>query len=394
MTLTGIFNYVIDPYGIYRQFSFEGINSEKPRASTQIRMAKAYGIKLIKPKAVALGNSRVDIGLDPLYSAWPEDGQPVYNLGIPGSTIYASLRYLQHALSVHKISHVVMGLDFMDFPISPDMIYETKPEEFEQWLNRNNNELRNVFPYRQFFKAGATTLFSLAALTDSVRTVIDQHGENITVNGFNPLEEYNGHVRKEGHYAIFLHRDRENMRNYKKKPNNLFLLNTHSSPHFDHFREIIRICKANRIRLYLYIHPFHVRLNETIRIAGLWPLFEQWKRELAKIIRQESDIDFHVPLWDFSGYNSVTAEPVPKAGDTATKMKWYWEAGHYKKETGNRILDRIFGIQTDDEVFNDFGQMIDTENIGEHLEIINRNRLKFLAEHPDVVSDISKLSDK
>ncbi len=395
VTLTGIFNYVIDPYGIYRDFRFEGINSEKPRASTQIRMAKAYGIKLIKPKSIALGNSRVDIGLDPLYCAWPEDGQPVYNLGIPGSTIYASLRCLQHALSVQEISCVVMGLDFMDFPISPDTIYETKPEEFEQWLDINNSEWQTSFHYRRFFKAGITTLFSLTALTDSVRTIIDQHSENMTVNGFNPLEEYNAHVRKEGHYAIFLHRDMENIKKYKEKPNNLFLSGTHSSPHFDCLREIIRICKTNKIRLYLYIHPFHVRLNETIRISGLWPLFEQWKRELAKTVREESASDSPVPLWDFSGYNSVTAEPVPKAGDTETKMKWYWEAGHYKKETGNMILDRIFGHQkNDDEIYSDFGQIIDTENIEQHMETINRNRMKFITDYPEVVSDISKLSEK
>ena len=76
-------------------------------------------------------------------------------------------------------------------------------------------------------------------------------------------------------------------------------------------------------------------------------------------------------------------------------MKWYWEAGHYKKETGNRILERIFGDQeSDNKIYSDFGQKTDTENIGEHLETINRNRLKFLTAHPDVVSDISKLSDK
>lgn len=390
--LTAVFNYIIDPYGIYRTFVFEGINRDKPRASTQVRMVKAYGVRKIAPKSIAIGNSRVDIGIDPLHPAWPEDGHPVYNLGIPGSTIYASRAYLRHCLAVRNLSCVVMGLDFMDFPIAPEPEKKTGTKEFEQWLLTNSEDPQTSLPWGKELKRCAITLFSLTALADSLRTVTGQDAENITARGFNPLREYHHFVRKEGHYAIFLQRDKENMKRYKEKPKNLFISGTRTSPQFDNLRGIMRECRAEKINLYLYIHPYHVRLNETIRRTGFWPLFEQWKRELVRIVTEESDADRAVPLWDFSGYNRISGETVPRPGDTETKMKWYWEAGHYKKETGDMILETIFAHQGKNHpAGSHFGVRITSENIESHMQGMKKKQTDFLQHQTETVSDILKI---
>ena len=41
------------------------------------------------------------------------------------------------------------------------------------------------------------------------------------------------------------------------------------------------------------------------------------------------------PLWDFSSFNAVATEPVPRPGDLMTPVKWVWEPSHYKKNTGD-----------------------------------------------------------
>jgi len=46
-------------------------------------------------------------------------------------------------------------------------------------------------------------------------------------------------------------------------------------------------------------------------------------------------------LWDFSGCHSVTIEDVPASGDLRSEMRWYWEAGHFKKELGDLVLDKV-----------------------------------------------------
>ena len=70
------------------------------------------------------------------------------------------------------------------------------------------------------------------------------------------------------------------------------------------------------------------------------------------------------PLWDFSGYNSLTTEDVPPDGDSETQMKWYWESSHYKKELGDLVLDRIFDYHHPERIVpDDFGVLLTPKNI-------------------------------
>jgi hypothetical protein len=53
-------------------------------------------------------------------------------------------------------------------------------------------------------------------------------------------------------------------------------------------------------------------------------------------------VGLDVELWDFSGFAPYADEPVPMPGDKRAEMRWYWEAGHFKKALGDIILERIF----------------------------------------------------
>ena len=85
---------------------------------------------------------------------------------------------------------------------------------------------------------------------------------------------------------------------------------------------------------------------EAIEVAGLWSTFEEWKREVTKI----------TPVWDFSGYNSVTIEPI---GD---RMNNYLNSSHYSTETGTLILNRILSFQPQ-TIPDNFSVYLTPENI-------------------------------
>jgi len=107
--------------------------------------------------------------------------------------------------------------------------------------------------------------------------------------------------------------------------------------------------------------------GEALRAAGLWPEFERWKEVLVNILAEDSSRhpgEQAFPLWDFSGYNSITSEPIPNAGDTSTQMKWYWESSHYKTEVGNFVLDRIFNYRQSDNRYRNESEKIATSCIG------------------------------
>jgi tetratricopeptide (TPR) repeat protein len=103
-----------------------------------------------------------------------------------------------------------------------------------------------------------------------------------------------------------------------------------------------------------------------IQDAGLWPQFEDWKRGIVTILAEEAKESGkpQFPLWDFSGFNSVTDEHIPDADDKTTRVKWFFEPSHYKKETGDLILSRVLNYHTTEQVaLSDFGVKLSPENI-------------------------------
>jgi hypothetical protein len=147
----------------------------------------------------------------------------------------------------------------------------------------------------------------------------------------------------------------------------------------------------------LYIQPNHAYLLETFKIKGLWPTMDQWKRELVNILAEDAAAhpkEKPFPLWDFSGYNTITTEAIPQSGDTTTKMKWYWEGSHYKKELGDQILDRIFNYQSAmRKVPQDFGILLTPDNLETHLANIRQKQQVYTQTHPGEIAEI-EISDK
>jgi hypothetical protein len=112
-----------------------------------------------------------------------------------------------------------------------------------------------------------------------------------------------------------------------------------------------RAAKEN-IQLTLAINPVHALDLELLRTAGGWERLEDWKRQVVKLIAEES-LEDRVAFWDFTDYSQPTTEEVPLSGDTTTRMKLYFENSHYTPAMGALMLDRMFRGAT-----NDFGVRI------------------------------------
>lgn len=139
-------------------------------------------------------------------------------------------------------------------------------------------------------------------------------------------------------------------------------------------------CKQHDITLKVFISPSHATQWEAIRATGHWHTFEQWKREVAKI----------TPVWDFSGYNSITTEPI------SNTMKNYGDNSHYTKEVGDLVLNRILSFK-EETVSSDFGVLLTPETIESHLKQIRYDREVWARKHPDevkLVEDIKEEFDK
>src|SRR5450755_1272405 len=148
LVLSAALNFAVDPYGVHRWIDRAGFNRLKPKSEFHSQMVKPYRVLEVRPKTLLLGNSRVEVGINPESPQWPAALRPVYNMALPGTGVATSLRSLQHANSNSKVDLVVMGVDFFDF-LSSDQVAAPGPgkprgpSEFDKRLLVNTDGARN-----------------------------------------------------------------------------------------------------------------------------------------------------------------------------------------------------------------------------------------------------------
>lgn len=319
---------IVDPYRLYGLVNRPGFNAVKPgltRYQEQIKVAQA---KELQPVVVIAGNSRAEIGFDPQTLSRLAGGVPAYNLAIPGVSITTSLSQLG-ALRDAGIAPrtVVLGLEFLDF------IALRHPP-----LPKSAAAHASV-PHPQFWRFD--TLFSLQSVADVIETLRIQHDKEavtVTPQGFNPFLEYNSYVRKDGYFLLFEQRARE----YAK------VLTQRLTPGLrdDQMGELVRMLTlageaGTDLRLVMY--PYHAQILALLERTGMAPVLDQWKVQVLERVAaaRKAYPGARFTVIDFSHYNAYTCEPIPAPGDMKARTQWYWEAGHFKKELGDVMLEQI-----------------------------------------------------
>lgn len=347
-------NLAVDPYGIFRLVDQPGFNSVKPTAASHGAMSKAYQVLRVQPKTLILGNSRAEVGLDPNHPAWPQSARPVYNAALPGTGTATSLRYLQHVLAAaagdpaKQPALVLWGVDFMDFLTDP-----TKPT-LARTVNTDNAESMRLLTaaatirMRQQMRDYAESTLTLGVLVDSLTTLANQrnpYAVDLTPQGFNPMHDYLKITADEGYWAVFRQKDLMYDKSFARFPKGIFDASGNTSRHWQDLQDIMRLCRQHGIELRLFTYPYHAHMLDTFAKTGQTHGFELWKSTLAKTLTDEAvaSVKPAFVLWDFSTLNAITDEAVPPKGDRKSSMRWYWEAGHFKRELGGLMLEQMLG---------------------------------------------------
>lgn len=387
-------NLVVDPYGVYDLVRLEGFNSVKVRAQQRGWLSKSHSLTRVGPGSLILGNSRAEVGFDPSHPGWPTGARPAYNFSLPGAGLSASLQRLDFALrTAPSINTVVLGLDFLDFTFDAGRI---QPEPRKQPVPGNG--AAQLFDWVKRLGDHAEILLSLDALGDSMRTVFGQRNRfatRLTELGFNPMLDYVPLVRENGYRALFSQKNGEYARAFLRGGKDIFVHGSRNSPDFDTLRAFLERCRKNNVRLHLVIYPYHAHALELFRATGLWNAFEEWKRKLTEIVDEDaiaSGPEQRFPLWDYSGYNPFTIEEVPAPGDLRSEMRWYWEGGHFKKELGDLVLNKVLGHRNPQrEATNEFGALLTAASIEGHLAHVRAERERYAASRQDDIGYLARL---
>ncbi|WP_287325019.1 hypothetical protein [Okeania sp. SIO1F9] len=351
----GIFNIVVDPYDVFNTPNFLGINHSKPRKDNNDRLFKATDVIRIKPITVLMGSSKTKQGLDTNYPALKNE-QPAYNLGLNAITAYELRRYLEHSIAnQQELSLAIIGLDFLMF----NSFTKRRGTFAEYRLKKQYISPKDIIH----------VALSMNGVLASKKTIIDSNKTSLDdipyeANGFMPVLNPDPDKTKDKfQYGI----------------NNYF--NDHakyklSTPLIE-LKKIVDLCQKNQVKLIVFISPSHATQWEAIRATGEWSTFEEWKREVVKI----------TPVFDFSGYNSITIEPIHSG------MENYRDNFHYTKKVGDLVLNRILSYK-EEEVPEDFGILINQENIESHLEKIRQHREVWANNNSNEVKLVEEIKQK
>ncbi|WP_413175095.1 hypothetical protein [Anabaena azotica] len=349
-------NFVVDPYGIYKTPNFLGINHVKPKKQFNDRLYKTIDIQQIKPLVVFLGSSRTKQGLDPNHPALSND-QPVYNLALDGANPYEMLRYLQHTIKNQPdLKEVIVGIDFFMF----NELLGNQAGFEESRLEKTYLIPGDIM----------NSLFSIDTLEVSKETVL------ASLREFNK-DEYYG---KNGFLPHRKYKDGQTKSRFKNSINVYYEFHhkyKFSDKYFDDFQKIVNLCREKKIKLIVFISPTHATDLEAIRSTGEWQTFETWKRKVVQVI----------PVWDFSGYSTITTESIKDV------MKNYADNSHYTQPVGDLLLNRILAYK-ENEVPADFGVLVTKENIESHLAKIRANREEWVKNHKDELELVQTLEKK
>ena len=338
-----LFNFLVDPYGLFDSPRWKGFNQVKPLAPSHVRLTKPYRVLAHAPHTLIAGNSRPEIGIDPANTCWDPQQRPVYNLSLPGSSVYMQARNIQHAVSKGNVEQVYWGLDFLDFlGVWGERGYRNPWEnthnrrEFETRLRINADGEPNLDHTRTKLADHLKSLVSLTTLKDSIATVLAQDQPNsadIRSDGFNPARDYLDIIRWEGQSVLFKQKNANLYENFSRPGLDIYAGENHWSPQFESVKRLLEFAREYGVQVTLFINPYHRDYLQIIDETGHDRHFQEWKQSLADLAGQ-----YEVRLWDFSLDNTFTSEAVPEAGQKKRMMRWFWEPAHYRKEYGDLML--------------------------------------------------------
>jgi len=369
-------NYIIDPYSLFQTKRISGFNDKKPAAESRTGLFKPYNVINVNPETIIIGNSRPEMGLNPLSECWPKGMGTIYNLTFPGLGTYEQVRALFHAVSTENVNNILLGVDFIDFlqlrEGASGIYWPKRQNDFLDRLLVDEQQIKNNVYSMAKLKDYTRSLFSLDALNDSVYTLISQtkNSTNRTNLGFNPANDFKEMVYYEGSWVLFKQKQNLLKRIFSKRNQSIYD-SSRWSIQFEAIKRAIQLSETKKIKLILFINPYHYSYLELIRNSGYWNEFESFKKKLVEIVHRYGKNQ--VEIWDFSIYSKYSVTTIPKE-NTKPQYSWFWEPAHYKAELGEYMIADIFDTHCIAGKNKKMGANLNKTDITKHLNLQRQQR--------------------
>ena len=380
--ILAVFNFIVDPYGHFDVPRIPGINELTLGFNHRPLLGKSLAVSRIRPASIILGNSRAESAYEPGHPGFVE--RPSYNLAIGGADLGQVRRYFFEALATGRLRQVLLATDLTMFEPLPEAQQRIPdPVMLTDESGRLSGGGRKWRRLAFILLSGTTSSDSWWSLRHQRDPVAIYLRSGVREESYDEAQV----ERQGGHRSASLDTESVFLATALRDVDSPGFRERHEAM-LAQFREIVAVSAQHGIRLDIVINPIHARYSYVYAAAGRWPVYENWKSDLAAAVAQSPR---PVALWDFSGVSECTAEPMPAEGDAATKMRWYRESGHFRPRLGKLVLDRVFGRASEDPCPG-LGRRLEAATLEGALAGQRTALKRWVASHPIDVAEIDALA--
>lgn len=366
-----LLNGLVDPYGFLGTPGLDGLTSRKPTALMHDRLFKVGLLRKEPADCLLAGSSRVGEGISPDHQAF-RGCRRVLDLSLAGPNVAEMTGIVQAAQAQRDASLVLLSLDFFAFNATRESTRGGQGYVYEGGLWARARSILAV-------------LGSADVAVDSIRTLFGQHADAFYQVDGSVDQDYLARIEgQRPTRSTFLRGLRGYIFHHLPAPQHRFALTDESRQPQAELKRFLVSQHAKGTQVHMFFSPAHAWQWELIDALGLWPLWEQWKREVVatneSAAAQVGRSPF--PLWDFASYEGAAQEPVPEQAQSRRRLENYWDSSHFKRRLGSLVVSQMLepGVATD------MGTLRNSSNVEEAILLIRAEREAWRRRHPDDVA--------
>lgn len=327
-------SWAVDPYRIFHT-TVEGEPIEGIGPFT--RITKPYMARNIAPRVLLAGSSRAEYALVPAEAERLLGEGPAFNAALSGPNIYEVRRMIDHANGVGNVRTLVLGLDFYMFnaQLAPqDAFSDTRLAVTPQGARNHLGWLSDL----------PLALLSIDTL-EAVRKALKYRGrgdpcqdiwyrDGTRLPGLLECEAATNRGFRDSTASTlkFYLTSKTLYKDYRLSPGGLA-----------HIQHVLEEAAARGQRVVLYFSPVQALHLGAIDKAGLWPLFEAWKKEVFHLAEETREEGADIALWDFARLSPLTAVTLPPENEEPWQGAFY-DSHHVRPEIGKRMMAEMLTV--------------------------------------------------
>lgn len=383
-------NLGVDPYGMVHQVSLTAKGPLRLCGQPVRRGIKAVQIAKGGWDGLALGSSRIEWGFDPDLPAIGE--MRFYNGGMPVMTAVELEAMLGYAHASTKPQLIIIDMDPITFARGGS---DKGLKDFAE----------SPLAGKPAFSLIAAYAFNYRSSLEALRWLfmpLREHKDVCKLNGARYMGMRNVRVDHRQNFDKILAKSLRKA-TFEARFSNIEDAERRMSSLIG---KLTRVAKDG-VHIYLFLPPVHVAVHEHIARLGWEANLRRYRRALVAAV-EAANVKVETPprkasatkirLWDFSGYNAMTTEPVPGLQSAVgAKMLWYYDPFHITPRAMQVLYCRMrdgMPLACQNTELPTFGREVSSSNIGAHEEEETSARSAYLATHPELTAYMNERAEE